>query len=256
MNGMPGSLPLKAKPVLLEICVDTAQGLAAAAAGGADRIELCSTLALGGLTPSAGLMALAGRQGLPVRAMIRPRAGHFTYDAAEAAIMADDIARARDAGLEGVVIGAAHAQGVLDVGLLERLVRASGGMAVTLHRVVDLLPAPREAVAIARALGIGTILTSGGARHATDGLAELAAMVEAAGDAVTIMAGSGVKAGNVVGLIAATGVHAVHASCAHAVPRVDPRMVDMGFAPAREAATDQAAVADLRAMLDSITAHG
>lgn len=255
MNGMPGSSSPAAKSILLEVCVDTAAGLAAAIAGGADRIELCSALALGGLAPSAGLMALAGRQNVPVRAMIRPRAGDFVYDAAEAAIMTDDIARARDAGLEGVVIGAADARGALDEGLLDRLARAAEGMGVTLHRVVDLLPSPREAVAVARQLGIGTILTSGGARLVRDGLSELAAMVQAAGEDVTIMAGSGVKAHNVAALVAASQVQAVHASCAIGA-KGDSRMIDMGFAPAQETATDRATVARLRAMLDGLALHG
>ena len=81
--------------ILLEICVDDAAGLAAARAGGADRVELCAALALGGLTPSAGLMALAARSGLPVMAMIRPRAGDFVWTPEERAAMRTEIAAAR-----------------------------------------------------------------------------------------------------------------------------------------------------------------
>ncbi|MES2813706.1 MAG: copper homeostasis protein CutC, partial [Pseudomonadota bacterium] len=83
--------------VTLEVCVDTAEGLAQAVAGGADRIELCAALAVGGLTPSAGLMALAAGCGVPVVAMIRPRAGDFVWSEAEVGMMEAEIASARDA---------------------------------------------------------------------------------------------------------------------------------------------------------------
>lgn len=236
--------------VLLEVCVDTAAGMAAAIAGGAQRIELCSALGEGGLTPSAGLMALAGAQKVPVRAMIRPRSGDFTYDAAEIAVMGEDIRQARDAGLAGVVIGAIGADGDLDQGVLETLVRMAEGMGVTLHRAVDLLPSPRGAVAVARSFGIDTILTSGGAIRAVDGLDEIAAMVDLAGRDLTIMPGSGIRAGNVAAVIAATRVRAVHASCSRLGPQEDQRSVEMGFAPRQQACTDYEAVMRLRAVLD------
>lgn len=100
--------------IVLEICVDDAAGLAAARAGGADRIELCAALALGGLTPSAGLMAQAAGIGLPVMAMIRPRAGDFVWSPDERAAMLVEIAAARAAGLAGVVIGASLPDGRLE----------------------------------------------------------------------------------------------------------------------------------------------
>ena len=100
--------------VLLEVCVDSAAGLDAAVAGGADRIELCSALDVGGLTPSAGLTRLAAGCGLPVFAMIRPRAGGFVFGAADVAVMQADIAAAREAGLAGVVLGASRPDGRLD----------------------------------------------------------------------------------------------------------------------------------------------
>lgn len=238
--------------ILLEVCVDTAEGLEAAIAGGADRIELCSSLSEGGLTPSAGLMALAGRRGVPVRAMIRPRAGDFTFSAAEVAVMRDDIKAARDAGLAGVVIGALDATGTLDRDVLEVLLAEASGMGVTLHRAVDLLPSPREAVDVARALGIDTILTSGGAFKAPDGLDELRAMVQRAGPDLTILAGSGVRAENVAALVAASGVRAVHASCSMLRDHDDARAVAMGFASPRHSATDRASVERMRLVLDAL----
>ncbi|MFN5999549.1 MAG: copper homeostasis protein CutC, partial [Paracoccaceae bacterium] len=113
--------------VRLEVCVDSAEGLAEAVAGGADRIELCAGLALGGLTPSAGLIALAAGCGVPVVAMIRPRAGDFVWSETEVAMMEAEIAAARAAGLAGVVLGASLPDGRLDVPVLQRLVAATRG---------------------------------------------------------------------------------------------------------------------------------
>ncbi|MFC3443293.1 copper homeostasis protein CutC [Sphingobium rhizovicinum] len=235
---------------LLEVCVDTPAGLAAALDGGADRIELCSALALGGLTPSAGLIALAARTRkrtqAPVRAMIRPREGHFLFDAADCDMMLRDIDAVRAAGLDGVVIGASNAAGGLDIALLERLVAHASGMAITLHRVVDLLPDPVEAVDAAITLGLSTILTSGGATRAVDGVDNIAAMQQRAGGRIEIMAGSGVHADNAPGIIAATGIGAVHASCSRPIAGISARLLDLGFDNANRRITDRAAVAALR----------
>eukprot|EP01036_Dinobryon_divergens_P055490 gene55490-74084_t len=116
---------IKASSRILEICVDDAEGLAAAIKGGADRIELCSSLGSGGLTPSFGFMQLAARAPIPVNALIRPRVGDFVFGDEDIDIMIADIEAARAAGLAGVVIGAAQASGTLDRPVLERLVEAS-----------------------------------------------------------------------------------------------------------------------------------
>ena len=156
--------------ILLEVCVDSAEGLAAAIGGGADRIELCSSLELGGLTPSFGLMRFAARQPLPVYAMIRPRAGDFVFDANELAIMRDDIAMARESGLAGVVLGASRSDGRLDADMLAELVGHSYGMGLTLHRAFDCAgPDFGDALDLAIGLGFERILTSGGAASAVGG---------------------------------------------------------------------------------------
>src|SRR3546814_15820112 len=123
---------------ILEICVDSIASLDAACEGGADRIELCSALGLGGLTPSPGLIALAAAQALPCRAMIRPRPGDFTYDAAEITQMERDIDHAAAAGLAGVVLGATR-NGALDEAVLRRLLdrAAAHGLPVPPHRAID-----------------------------------------------------------------------------------------------------------------------
>ena len=119
--------------VLIEVCVDCAEGLAEAVAGGADRIELCSALEVGGLTPSVGLMRTASGCGVPVYAMIRPRAGGFGFSQEDVAVMLADIAAAREAGLAGVVLGAMRGDG-LDGAMLGTLTVAAQGMGTTLHR--------------------------------------------------------------------------------------------------------------------------
>ncbi|MCM8730314.1 copper homeostasis protein CutC [Hephaestia sp. GCM10023244] len=200
---------------ILEICVDTIASLEAARAGGADRIELCSALGLGGLTPSPGLIALAAQQPLPCHAMVRPHAGAFAYDTAEVAQMEGDIAAIASAGLAGVVFGATRGD-TLDAPVLERLIGCATqhGLTTTLHRAIDTLSDPVAAIDTAIALGFDRVLSSGGASHAIDGRVTLQAMRARAGDAITLMAGSGIDANNVDRLLA-IGIDEIHASCAH-----------------------------------------
>lgn len=237
----------------LEVCVDGIAGLAVCLEAGVDRVELCSALELGGLSPGAGLLqaaAQAARGGTSVVVMIRPRAGGFCWSAAEIAVICAEIARVRQLGLEGVVIGAAAPDGGLDEAALARMVAAAGGLSVTLHRVVDLLPDPVQAVEVAVRLGIARILTSGGAVRADEGAETLARMVAQAAGRVRIMAGSGVTPARIAPL-AAAGVRDFHASCSRAAPPGDPRLQALGFAlrPPRE--TDPAQV---QAMLAAVRA--
>jgi len=197
----------------VEICVEGAQGVAAAGAAGADRVELCAALDVGGLTPSAGLMRLAVETGIAARALIRPRAGLFRYDADEAALIERDIAVAREFGLEGVVFGAAGADGALDRDLIRRWVDRAGPLGKTLHRVFDLTPDPFEALETAIEAGIDRILTSGQARSALEGAPLLARLVEAAAGRIVIIAAGGLAPDNVAAVVRETRVGDVHASC-------------------------------------------
>lgn len=235
---------------LLEVCVETPAGLMAARDGGADRIELCSALALGGLTPSYGLMRFAAKTGLPTRAMIRPHADGFVYDADDLDLMLADIDAARDAGLDGVVIGALTPAGHLDVDLLDRLLRHAAGLKTTLHRAVDLLDDPLMAVDFAADRGMDAILTSGGAQSAPLGLTTILAMHEAAAGHVQIMAGAGVTAANVAPLLAG-GVSALHASCSRPAPTTDDRAAAFGFIARAPRQTDRDLVRALRASVDA-----
>jgi copper homeostasis protein len=201
------------KRVILEVCVDTPAGLAAAIEGGADRIELCSALALQGLTPAPGLIAQAAEAAIPIYPMIRPRNGDFVYDAGDLDAIFRDIDAVRAAGLAGVVIGANRPSGELDVEALAMLVAHAEGLGVTLHRAFDLTPDPFAALETAIDLGFERILTSGCALNAMAGAETIARLVEQADGRIAILAGGGVNPSNVAGLIARTGVVEVHGSC-------------------------------------------
>lgn len=220
---------------LVEICVDTPDGLHAAIAGGAHRIELCSALALGGLTPSAGLMALAGPLAVPALAMIRPRAGGFVWSPSEIGIMRHDIAAARSAGLAGVVLGASCPDGALDTQTLATLRAGANGLSTTLHRCFDLAPDPFAALEQAVALGFDRILTSGQALAATDGAALLGELHARAAGRITIMAGSGITAANAARFLG-LGLRELHASCS-VIQAEHTTVADFGFGPAQRRTT-------------------
>ncbi len=240
--------------VLLEVCVDDIAGLDAAQQGGADRIELCSNLGCGGLTPSAGLMAEAATRSLPVIALIRPRSGGFVYSEAEARIKLRDIDLAAKLGLAGVAIGALTPERQLDRPLLERLIRAADGrLQLTLHRAFDLVREPAAALKTAIALGFQRVLTSGGAPSAMAGSAQLAALVQQSQGRIRILAGSGIHPDNVAALLAATGVHEVHASCrlpASEAPAAE--LLEFGFS---EALSRQTSAEEVRAMQQQISSQ-
>jgi copper homeostasis protein len=236
-------------PVLLEVCVDSVDGLEAAIAGGADRIELCSALDLGGLTPTPGLIAAAARAPIPVYAMIRPHARSFVWSSAEAAAMLAEIDAVRAAGLAGVVLGAALPDGALDVALLETLRARAKGLGATLHRVFDLVPDFASALETAIALGFERVLTSGGAARAEDGLATLRALEQQAAGRIGIMPGSGVSAANVARIVRELGAKEVHASCRETHTHDDAKGVELGFFAARQGITSASAVQALKRAL-------
>lgn len=237
--------------ITLEICVDDAEGLHAAISGGADRIELCSALALGGLTPSAGLMVMAAASPVPVYAMIRPRAGDFRYSAAETAQMMQDIDAARHSGLAGVVFGANDATGRLDEPLLRQLSTHADGLGRTLHRAIDLVPddALADAVALAIDLGFERILTSGGAQTAAEGLDRLQRSFALAEGRIMIMPGAGVTAASVSTLLHSVPVVEIHASCSQFRKDGDAAAIRLGFATRQRRITSAAAIKALKAAL-------
>jgi copper homeostasis protein len=242
------------KRVLLEVCVDTPKGLAAAIQGGADRIELCAALALQGLTPAPSLIALAAKAPIPVYPMLRPRHGDFCYGPRDLDAIRRDIDAVRAAGLAGVVIGANRPSGELDTEALAGLLAHAEGLGATLHRAFDLVPDQSEALEVAVELGFERILTSGGALTAMAGAERLAELVERANGRIAILAGAGVNPGNVAQLVARTGVSEVHGSCGGPATEGlatghDGLAHTLGFVPDGLRDTDEATVAAVVAAL-------
>lgn len=210
---------------LLEICVDTYEGACAAIEGGAGRIELCSSLSEGGLTPSAGLMKAAAALPVPCHAMIRPRSGLFCFSKAELKIMLSDVAIAQEAGLAGVVLGVQTADGTLDKPVLAQLIQAAGPLSKTLHRVIDVVPDPLAELRHVIDLGFNRVLTSGAQPLAPDGVDLIRQMVDQADGRLSIIPGCGLTPENVSQVVEATGVAEVHAACNRRVPG-DPAFSD------------------------------
>lgn len=224
----------------LEICVDTPGDFDLALAAGVDRIELCSALGLGGLTPTPGLIRHAASSPVPVYAMIRPRAGNFCFSNSEVDVMMDEIQHVRDAGLAGVVLGASDGHGALDEPVLSVLCQAAQGLGQTLHRVVDTITDPVTAVLTAQKLGFERILTSGGAPKAIEGQAVIGRMIETASNDIEIMAGSGVL-GAVVPDLWAVGVRSFHGSCSQVLDSNGTRAIDVQALAQLQEAIRQAA---------------
>jgi copper homeostasis protein len=198
---------------LVEVAVETPGGARAAQAAGAARLELCTGLLEGGLTPSAGLIAQVSESvALPLFVLIRPRPGDFLYDAGELAVMVRDIAEAARRGADGVVVGALDQQGEVDRITMHTLVEAARPLAVTFHRAFDLAANAERSLETLMALGVERVLTSGQAPTAEAGLPMLRRLVTLAGDRLTIVAGGGVTAAGAPRLVREAGIREVHLS--------------------------------------------
>lgn len=201
---------------LLEVCVDSLASARAAQAGGADRLEFCSALAVGGLSPYPELLRqIKAACSLPVRCLMRPRAGDFLYTKEEIDLLCAQIQTLKAAGADGFVIGALAADGTLDKPAIARLLDACGGVPVTLHRCIDVSRDLAETYRAAAALGIDTVLTSGGAASCQNGTAALAELL-ALRDSLhgpEVLIGAGVNAAVITELRAALpGAKAFHMS--------------------------------------------
>ena len=206
----------------LEVCAMNIQSAQAAEKAGADRIELCVALPLGGLTPSPGLIREAVNiLKIPVHVLIRPREGDFCYSATELRLMVHDVRFCREVGAAGVVVGAAKPDHTLDRQALQAMKEAAGGLHLTCHRVFDFTPDPLEALDTLVEMQFTRVLSSGQAATAWEGRDLLRQMTEHAGGSIEIMAGAGIHAGNVGGIIRATGVNDLHFSGKKAYKRPD-----------------------------------
>jgi copper homeostasis protein len=210
---MPGARPL------VEVAVDTLAAALVAAGAGADRIELCQALEVGGTTPSAGLLsAVKASVAIPVFVMIRPRGGDFVYAEPDEEVMLRDIESAAGLGADGIVLGALTVGGTPDLERVARLVQRARPLPVTFHRAFDGIPNPREALGPLRAAGVDRILTSGGAATAYDGRFAIERLVTHAPASLVVMAGGGVSGDTVTELIRRTGVAEVHLAGSYQVP--------------------------------------
>ena len=197
----------------LEICVDSVESAMAAERGGARRVELCSDLREGGITPSHGLIAQVRRHiAIGLFVIIRPRGGDFCYSDRELELMEYDIAHARDLGANGVTLGVLTEQAHVDVKRTRRLIKRAEPLHVTFHRAIDMTPDPAAELTSVIESGAHRVLTSGGAAKAMHGLAVIGHMRRLADSRIRVMAGGGITAQTVGQIAEATGTTEFHAS--------------------------------------------
>lgn len=206
---------------LLEACVSSLAESRAAIAAGADRLELCGP-GDGGTTPSLALIeACVAMSSVPVHVMIRPHTHDFTVDVDWRAIMRRDLVLARRAGARGVVLGAITRDGALDVETVAQCVHEADGLPVVFHRAFDRLTDPERALDQLVTLGVRGLLTAGGPGPAVQAAARLGAWQRHVGDALTIMAGGGVRAHAFAPLVTDARLRALHAAATDPKPFAD-----------------------------------
>jgi copper homeostasis protein len=197
--------------VTFEICVDSAEGAVAAQQGGGHRVELCSDLLEGGLTPSHGTLETArARLRIPIMAMVRPRGGDFCYSEVEFEVMRRDLLAAKALGADGVVIGLLRPDGTVDAERTAELVALARPLPVTFHRAFDMTRDPFEALDTLISLGVDRLLTSGQEPSVLEGLDLIVDLVERAEGRIIIMPGGGITATTVAKIAAAAGVRELH----------------------------------------------
>ena len=197
----------------LECCVDSVESAIAAKKGGADRIELCSALVIGGLSPSQALYRKIREQvDIPIRVLLRPRFGDFCYTDFEHEILKEEIRSFRMLGADGIVIGTMKPDGTLNLEQMKEFIEEAKGMPVTLHRAFDMCKDPFVTLEEVKRLGISTILTSGQKNTCVDGVALLKELVENAQGETEILIGGGVDASVIPMLAEKTKAKAYHMS--------------------------------------------
>lgn len=226
--------------VLIEVCVDSVASAIAAERGGAARVELCSSLLEGGVTPSAGMIELVRaktKASLGLQVIIRPRGGDFCYSDEEIEIMSRDIETAKDLNADGVVFGVLNEDGNVNSTRTRQLVDLARPLNVTFHRAFDMSADLFRALEDVCETGADRILTSGGEQTCLQGVDMLARLAEAARGRITLMAGGGIGHDNAAAIVERTGVNEIHVGLSSPVP--SPMLyrnlrVSMGKAPGRE----------------------
>ena len=198
---------------ILECCVDSVESALQAEKGGADRLELCSNLIIGGTTPTLALFRqIREHTNIRIHVLVRPRFGDFLYTKQELHIIAKEIDMFRKAGAEGIVIGCLTPDGSLDCEAMHFLIDYAGQMTVTLHRAFDMSKDPFQTLELAKELGIHTILTSGCQASCLDGIDLLRQLDEKSNGEITLMAGAGIQESSVRILRKKTNLTAFHMS--------------------------------------------
>lgn len=205
--------------VRIEVCVDSVASAMAAQQGGAHRVELCSDLIEGGITPSAGLIEVVrSRISIGVQVIIRPRGGDFCYTPEEVEIMRRDIAVAKNLGANGVVFGLLDAEGHVDVKNTRELVELARPLNVTFHRAFDMSADLFRALEDVCSTGADRLLTSGGEQKCLQGADTIARLAAAARGRIIIMAGGGIGHHDAAAIIKRTGVREIHVGLSTPVP--------------------------------------
>ncbi|XP_062319107.1 copper homeostasis protein cutC homolog isoform X2 [Osmerus eperlanus] len=198
---------------LMEVCVDSVESAVNAERGGASRIELCSSLLEGGITPSIGLLQVVKQNvRIPVFVMIRPRGGDFLYSDREVEVMRRDIELVKSHRADGLVLGALTEDGRVDTGLCMELLAAVRPLPVTFHRAFDMVHDPVVALETLISLGFERVLTSGCDSSALEGLSLIKRLVEQAKDRIIIMPGGGITERNLQRILEGSGAQEFHCS--------------------------------------------
>lgn len=198
---------------ILECCVDSVESAIEAQKGGANRLELCSNLVIGGTSPSLALFkSVKEKVNIKINVLLRPRFGDFLYTDNEFDIIREEIRMFKDAGADGVVIGCLKSDGSLDMDKMKVLVKEAKGMHITLHRAFDVMKNPYEGLEQVKKLGINTILTSGQKNSALEGKLLINELIDRASGDVEILVGSGVNANVIKSFIEDTQVTSFHMS--------------------------------------------
>ncbi len=205
--------------VLIEVCVEGIDGVAAAERAGADRVELCASLVEGGITPSLGTVRAAlALATIPVHVIVRPRGGDFLYSEREFGTMLEDVALLREARVPGVVAGCLTSDGRIDEERMSALVEAAGPMAVTCHRAFDMTADMAEAVEALVRCNVARVLTSGQRNTAIEGLETLRRTVELAAGRLQVMACGELDETNIARVLGDSGAHELHFAALRSTP--------------------------------------
>ena len=209
--------------IIFELCAETIDACLAAKEGGAHRIELCSGLSEGGLTPSHGLVQAAIQcGGLPVHVLLRPRGGSFQYTKSEVAVMREDIRHVKQLGAVGVVLGLLRPDASVDVDGVSELVQLAHPMKVTFHRAFDVTPSLPQALEDVIATGCDRVLTSGGQRNVVAGAGRVAELVAQANHRIEVAVGGGLQLKDAALLARLTGAAHFHGSLRHKLNSLQP----------------------------------